>query len=135
MSKQPRQRCGFCKGVGHNKLTCPKKQQQNAKIANGVEMHVTRDTVMRTIIDPNYALWLVCEGSTSDALANATREKPSGMVGDTMLQALAELDLRAKKVPAEQIAEIKSAKAKLDAALAEHTEARRKIIEKLGYKS
>jgi hypothetical protein len=135
MSKQPRQRCGFCKGIGHNRLTCPKRADQQAKTANGVHIEpaATRDAVMRTIIDPNYALWLLSEGATGDALANATREKPPGMVGDMMLQALAELDLRAKKVPTDQIATLKALKKQHDEALSAYNSIRHEITKKLGY--
>jgi hypothetical protein len=136
MSKQPRQRCGFCKGIGHNRLTCPKRALQIAKKVNGtVHEHVKPPepvAPLRGVIVPDYALWLVTEGRTGQALAHARKE--AGMVGDTMLQALAELDLRAKKIPAEQIAAMKDAEREHIKTQAAYDDARRAVIEKLGYK-
>jgi hypothetical protein len=137
MPKQPRQRCGFCQGIGHNRLTCPKRALQIAKKVNGTAAHVhvksaaEPGTAIHSIV-PDYALWLVSEGRTGQALAHAKQEP--GMVGDTMLQALAELDVKAKKVPAEQITAMKDAERKLAEAQLQADATRRVVIEKLGYK-
>lgn len=102
------------------------------------------DIAMRTMLDPFYALWLVCDGAVGEALANCTRALSQARInnggtriglsaGDTMLVALAELEQRSRQLDPAQVALVRELRRKKDEADVAYMVAARKITEQLGY--
>jgi hypothetical protein len=103
-------------------------------------MDADPDLTMRTMIDPQYAVWLVTKRAVGEALANCTnaiqgvrRAGLSGAGGDAMLQALAELHRRSRDIAPELITAAVKAQRKLHAAQVAYREASTKITKQLGY--
>lgn len=104
--------------------------------------------LMRVLIPPTQALALITQGTTADALANATRQIGTmtrdglgHLACSDILTALAELDLRAKALPPELVDQIDStdraiteARAALAAAEAAHTRAKAEVLLAIGYR-
>jgi hypothetical protein len=96
------------------------------------------DIAMRTMIDPFYAVYLVTEGSVGEALANATRagveaRRVGITVGDTMLSALAELELRARNLSPELLVHARELRHKMDLATVAYRTVEMQITDHLGY--
>lgn len=91
------------------------------------------DVAMRTMIQPFYALWLVCENNIGEALANCARTFTGPNSGDTLLIALAELDRRARTLDPEQVVLLRKLRRKRDEAEVAYMAAAAAITEKLGY--
>jgi hypothetical protein len=121
-------KCSHCHQSGHNRTTC---QERDAD-------PMPPNVAMRTMIDPLYAVLLVTEGSVGEALSNATRGaaqiRQLGLgTGDAMIQALAELELRARSLPPEMIALAHDLKCRLDEAQAAYSREVAEICVRLGY--
>ena len=107
----------------------------------------TPGELLRVLVPPSQALELVLMSTTADALANATRgfgklrdDGLEHLACHDILDALAELDLRAKKMPPatiQRVFETRDAIAKAEAALASaksaHARARAELLLALGY--
>jgi hypothetical protein len=134
-------KCRTCQQPGHNSATCATKAGKvdyYTKHASSTDMDP--DVTMRTMIDPQYAVWLVTERVIGEALANCTnaiqearRAGLGGAGGDAMLQALAELHRRSRDIAPELITAAAKAQRKLYAAQAAYREASTKITQQLGY--
>lgn len=130
-----KRKCSVCDSTEHRADYHGSKRE---RAAQGKMPELPPDVAMRTMIDPFYAVWLVSEGSVGEALANATRglaeaRKAGITVGDTMLQALAELELRARDLSPVLLVEVRALRQKLDAAQSEYSAAAKKITDHLGY--
>ena len=137
-------KCGLCRESGHNRATCPK----NPPHAPSRLPTLPPDELMRLLIESTQVLELVIEGTAADALANATRrigeysrDGLGHLVCNEILVALAELDLRAKRLdPAMRDAvrttyqAIDAAEQALEAARREHARAKAEVLLALGYR-
>lgn len=140
MSKSKKKRqCSVCESTEHRADFHGSKRERAQKAAAGAET-MPPDLAMRTMIDPFYAVWLVCEGSVGEALANCTRKTYEarkiglgGLAGDTMLQALAELELRARDLPPELLAQARELRHLMDLAVVKYRTVEFQITDKLGY--
>lgn len=110
-------KCTLCRKPGHNRSGCPEKTPDP----------LPPDIALQTMITPLYATWLVTENAVGEALANATRALAGRGAGDALLQALAELDLRARNLSPEEIATARDLRQKADAAQAAYASAAAKI--------
>lgn len=133
-----KRRCTVCKSTEHRADYHGSKRERDAQAQEAATM--PSDVAMRTMIDPFYAVWLVCQGSVGEALANATRKTVEarrlgfgGLAGDTMLQALAELELRARDIDPKLIAQAKELRDAMDLAVVKYRAVEIQITDKLGY--
>lgn len=138
-------KCGLCREAGHNRTTCPQSPpRQHA----GALPRLPPDALMRLLIPPGQALDLLVEGKAAEALANATRQI-GAMTSDGLghlacsdiLVALAELELRARKLGPAPVHHIQSthdaveeARIKLVAAERAHARAKAEALIALGYR-
>lgn len=134
MSKKTR-KCSVCESTEHRADFHGSKRD---RAAAGKLPELPPDIAMRTMIDPFYAVYLVTEGSVGEALANATRSgaearKVGITVGDTMLTALAELELRARDLSPELIVQVRELRHKLDLATIAYRTIEVQITDHLGY--
>lgn len=136
-AKKPR-KCTVCKSTEHRADYHGSKREREAQAQEAAAM--PNDVAMRTMIDPFYAVWLVCQGCVGEALANATRKTVEarrigfgGLAGDTMLQALAELELRARDIDPKLIAQAKELRDAMDLATVKYRAVEIQITDKLGY--
>lgn len=133
--KKPR-KCSVCDSTEHRADFHGTKAQRAAKASALPELPPA--VAMRTMIDPFYAVWLVSQGSIGEALANCMRKtveaRQAGLtIGDTMMQALAELELRARDLPPELIAQAKELRDARDLAHVKYRAVEIQITDKLGY--
>lgn len=127
-------KCSFCHKPGHYSNKCPERHHvtqgftpKGSKPKNEQEPVA----VMRSVIDQFYAIWLVLDGSVSDALVGAvTQGVPTS---DALVKGLAELQVRAKKIPADQLARARELRAAHLAAHAAYQTEAQKILVQLGY--
>ena len=141
-------KCSLCREAGHNRATCPKNPSRRDQQPAGRLPRSSPEELMRMLIPPSQALDLVSTGTAGDALANAMRQigelTKSGLGNlacTDILDALAELVLRAKQVPRAAICNIaasreaiEAAKTALAAAEREHARAKAEVLSSLGYK-
>lgn len=137
-AKKPR-KCSVCKSIEH-RADYHGSARERAEMAAQEANALPPDVAMRTMIEPFYALWLVCEGSVGTALANCTRALSEArqvgvgvLAGDTMLIALAELERRSHDLAPEQLAYVRELRRKKDEADVAYMVAAAKITEQLGY--
>lgn len=135
--KKPR-KCSVCKSTEHRADYHGSAREREDMQSR--EVDVPPDVALHTMVIPEYALWLVCEGAVGEALANCTRAlvdarraKVGVLAGDTMMIALAELDKRSRDLDPAQIALVRELRRKRDEADVAYMVAATKITEKLGY--
>lgn len=133
MSKKPR-KCSVCHSTEHRADFHGKKRDRELPELPPMDPAVA----MRTMIDPFYAVWLVCEGSVGEALANAmragTEARRAGLyVGDALLQGLAELELRARDIDPKLIGQARDLRHQMDLAVVKYRTIEMQITDKLGY--
>ena len=133
-AKSPR-KCSVCDSTEHRADFHGSKRD---RAQAGKLPELPNDIAMRTMIDPFYAVWLVTYGSVGEALANATRKtyeaRQQGFnVSDTLLQALAELELRARDVDPALIKQARELRDQLDLATVKYRAVEIQITDKLGY--
>lgn len=139
MTAKKKRKCSVCESTEHRADFHGTKKQREREAARTVSpFDYPNDVAMRTMIDPFYAVWLVVEGSIGEALANATRKTHEARtigfaVSDTMLQALAELELRARDVSPELIKQAKELRHAMDLATVKYRTVEFQITDKLGY--
>ena len=134
-AKKPRQ-CSVCESTEHRADFHGSKRDRAAAARQLQEL--PPDIAMRTMIDPFYAVYLVTEGSVGEALANATRagyeaRKLGMMIGDTMLAALAELELRARDLDPKLLDQARELRHQMDLAVVKYRAVEIQITDKLGY--
>lgn len=136
-------KCRDCHQSGHNRATCPRGSRAADRLPSAPP-----GNLLRMLIDPAQALALVTEGQVGAALANATRRigelRGDGLghlVRDDILVALAELELRARTLPADAVTAIQStmevietARRALKDAERAHARARAAVLVGLGYR-
>ena len=137
-------KCSLCRQPGHNRATCPKSPKQQA---SGRLPRSSPEELMRMLIPPSQALDLVSTGTAGDALANAMRqigELTKSGLGNLacadILDALAELVLRAKRVSPAALCSIAASREAIEAARTalvvaerEHARAKAEVLVTLGY--
>lgn len=134
-TKKPR-KCSVCESTEHYASYHGTKKER--ELAKYKMPELPNDIAMRTMIDPFYAVWLVTEGSVGEALANATRKthearKIGFNVSDTLLQALAELELRARDLDPELLKQARELRHLMDLAVVKYRTVEIQITDKLGY--
>ena len=132
--KKPR-KCSVCDSTTH-RADFHGSKRDRAQASKLPEL--PNDIAMRTMIDPFYAVFLVGEGSVGEALANATRANVEARrvgitVGDTMLQALAELELRARDLDPELLKQARELRHQMNLAVVKYRTVEMKITDHLGY--
>ena len=137
-------KCGLCRQGGHNRVTCPKNPKQ---VPSGRLPRSSPEELMRMLIPPSQALDLVSAGTAGEALANAmhqigelTKSGLGNLACTDILDALAELVLRAKQVSPAALCNItasrqaiEDARTALAAAEREHARAKAEVLISLGY--
>lgn len=127
-------KCSVCRSTEHRADFHGSKRDREL----GELPSLPNDVAMRTMIDPLYAVWLVTQGNVGEALATATRKTHEARaigftVSDTLLQALAELELRARDIDPKLIAQAKELRDAMDLATVKYRTVEMQITDKLGY--
>lgn len=137
MSVQKKKRkCSLCPSTTHRADFHGSKRDR--ELAKYKMPELPNDIAMRTMIDPFYAVWLVTEGNVGEALANATRKthearKIGFNVSDTLLQALAELELRARDLDPQLLKQARELRHLMDLAVVKYRTVEIQITDLLGY--
>jgi hypothetical protein len=134
-----RRHCGFCNQSGHNRRACPLDRATKPPHRSAGAAAMAPDVAMHTMLDVNYAIYLVTEGRVGEALSNATRAiaevREAGLVSsDTMIIALAELELRAREIAPIETVILKDLRQKRDEAAAAYNVEMTAIAKRLGFK-
>jgi hypothetical protein len=137
--KKPR-KCSVCKSTEHRADYHGSKRERHQRESLAPTIEMPPELAMRSMIDANYALYLVSEGAVGEALANCTRAlsevRRVGLgtgTGDAMLIGLAELEKRSHDIPPELLSQVRELRRKRDEASAAHAAIATKIIDQLGY--
>jgi len=139
-------KCALCREDGHNRTTCSRSPRQRAV---GERSRFPPAEALRLLIDPDHALVLVTRGQVAEALANATRQVGAldrdglgHLACRDILTALAELDLRARRLPATALQRLQStaraiedAKTTLAVAEQAHRAAEAEVLCAIGYQA